>query len=222
MRIAVFGGTGNVGSAVVAEAVQRGHEVTVLSRREAQVVPDGAAWRAGDAADPDVVAETARENDVVVSALGPSRAPGEDPFAFEGVVRTMAGAVGSTRLIIVGGAGSLFIAPNVRLFDTDGFPAEYQDESRASYAALEFLRGAGHDLDWTYLSPAPEIGPGERTGRYVLGEESPAGDRISFADYAVALLDEIEHPAHHRARFTVADEATAAGRATSSAATEPN
>jgi uncharacterized protein len=203
MRIAVFGGTGNVGSAIVTEAVTRGHTVTVLTRHSAQV-PDGATWQEGDAADAAVVADVAADNDVVVSALGPSREPGGDPSAFEGVVRTMSDAVGSTRLVVVGGAGSLLVASGVRLFDTDVFPAEYQVEARASFAALEFLRGAGSHLDWTYLSPAPVIEAGERTGDYVVNDETPAGDRISFADYAVALVDEIEHPAHRRARFTVA------------------
>ena len=203
MRIAVFGGTGNVGSAVVTEAVTRGHEVTVLTRHGGEV-PDGATGRHGDAADAALVAEVATSNDVVVSALGPSREPGGDPTAYEGIVRSMAEAVGSTRLLVVGGAGSLLAAPGVRLFDTDAFPAEYQVEARASFAALEFLRDADRHLDWTYLSPAPVIEAGERTGDYVVNDETPAGDRISFADYAVALVDEIEHPAHRRARFTVA------------------
>ena len=203
MRIAVYGATGNVGSRIVAEAVRRGHEVTALSRRE----PDqetGASWRHGDASNPTGVAAVAAEHDVLVSALGPSREPGGDPFAFAGVVRGMAEAVGTARLIVVGGAGTLLAGPGVRLVDTADFPAVYKTEALATADALAALRALPEGTDWTYLSPAPEMGPGERTGSYRVALEEPAGEWISFGDYAVALLDEIERPAHRRTRFTVA------------------
>lgn len=199
MKIAVYGATGGVGSRIVAEATRRGHEVTGLSRR------GGAGVATGDAADPGGVREVAASHDVVVSALGPSRVPGEDPYAFEGVIRALMSGVGTTRLIVVGGAGSLFAAPGVRLVDTPDFPAVYKDESLAGAQAFDALRAAGPELDWTYLCPAPEMGPGERTGTYASGLDEPVGDSISFEDYAVALVDEIERPAHRRQRFTVAN-----------------
>lgn len=198
MKIAVYGATGQVGSRVVAEARGRGHDVTALSRR------GGSGATAGDAADLDHVREVAASHDVVVSALGPSRVPGEDPYAFVGTVRGLMSAVGATRLIVVGGSGSLFVAPGVRLVDAPGFPEIYKAESLAGAEAFDALREAGPELDWTYLCPAPEMGPGERTGRYVSGLDEPVGNSISFDDYAIALVDEIERPAHRRQRFTVA------------------
>ena len=198
MKIAVYGATGQVGSRIVAEARGRGHDVTAFSRR------GGSGATAGDAADLGQVREVAASHDVVVSALGPSRVPGEDPYAFAGTVRGLMSAVGATRLIVVGGSGSLYVAPGVRLFDAPGFPEIYKAESLAGAQALDALREAGPELDWTYLCPAPEFGPGERTGRYVSGLDEPVGNSISFDDYAIALVDEIERPAHRRQRFTVA------------------
>jgi uncharacterized protein len=203
MKIAVYGGTGNIGSAIVAEALGRGHTVTVLSRREGQV-PDGATWQHGDAADREQTAKVAADHDVVVSALGPSREPGGDPYAFAGVVRALTEAVGGTRLIVVGGASSLLLPDGTRLFDSPGFPDAYKTEAEAGIQGFDVLRAAPAELDWTYLSPAPEIGPGERTGSYRSADDTPAGDWISYGDYALALVDEIERPAHRRARFTVA------------------
>jgi putative NADH-flavin reductase len=205
MKILVYGGTGRVGSAIVAEAAQRGHDVIATSRREpSNPLPANAVWRLGDAADSASVAKAATDVDVVVSALGPSREPDGDPFAFAGIVRGLADAVGPTRLLVVGGAGSLSAAPGVRLVDTPEFPEIYKTEALASAAALEELRNTDASVDWTYLSPAPVIDEGERTGSYRIGDDSPVGSFISFADYAVALVDELERPAHQRARFTVA------------------
>jgi putative NADH-flavin reductase len=203
MRIAVYG-TGQVGSKVVAEAARRGHEVTALSRQEAPV-PAGVTSVVGDAADVAAVREVAATHDVVVSAVGPSRAPGGDPEAFAGIVRGLTTAVGATRLVVVGGAGSQLAAPGVRLIDTPEFPDEFKAEAMAQIHALDVLRDAGPDLDWTYVSPAPIVEDGPRTGAYVTGHDEPAGLRITFADWAVALLDEIDQPAHQRQRFTVAN-----------------
>ncbi|HEV7204817.1 MAG TPA: NAD(P)H-binding protein [Jatrophihabitans sp.] len=205
MKIAVYGATGNIGSRIVTEALRRGHHVTALSRREPTTpVPEGAVWQAGDLADADGVAAVAAAHDVVVTATGPSRVPGEDPFAFAPLIRGAAAVVGATRFFVVGGAGSLLAAPGVRLVDTAEFPEAYKSESLAGAQVLEFLRGADDSLDWGYLSPAPMIEAGERTGSYAIADEVPAGNWISYEDYAVAALDELEEPAHRRARFTVA------------------
>lgn len=207
MKIAVYGGTGNIGSQIVGEAVARGHDVMALARHE-KPVATGATFATGDATDVNAVRRIAASHDVVVSALGPTRDPNGDPDLFVDVIRGLAGAVGTTRLVVVGGAGSLYAKPGVRLLDTPEFPEAYKREARAGAKAFDFLRGAGPDLDWTYLSPAPEIGPGERTGTYASALDEPAGSYITFADYAVALVDEIEAPAHQRQRFTVANTQT--------------
>jgi putative NADH-flavin reductase len=202
MRIAVYGATGMVGSRIAAEAVRRGHEVTGVTRSGGEL-PDGVKPQEGDALDADLAGGIARNHDVVVSALGPSRtAPDEGRFlrAVENLVETLDDA----RLVVVGGAGSLKV-DGVRLVDAPGFPDAYKPESLLAAESLAYLRGLGDGPDWTYVSPAPEILPGERTGSYRTELETPAGDRISAEDYAVALLDEIETPRHRRVRFTVAN-----------------
>lgn len=205
MRIAVYGGTGRVGSAIVAEATGRGHDVLVVSRREpVGALPADASWKQGDASDTATVAKLATDVDAIVSAIGPSREPDGDPFAFAGLVRGLVEAIGSTRLVVVGGAGSLLDASGMRLVDTDGFPEAYRTEALASAEALEVLRGSDALVDWTFLSPAPVIDEGARTGSYRLGSDHPVGTFISFADFALALVDELERPAHRRARFTAA------------------
>ena len=206
MRIAVYGGTGMIGSRVVTEAVARGHDVTAISR-SGDAVPGVSGESgslttvAGDAASATQVGATAGNHDVIVSAIGPSRTGG-DPQTFLDTIDTLTANVGQTRLIVVGGAGSL-LANGIPLHDHTDFPAVYKPEALIQGAALEHLR-ATDGVDWTYLSPAPEIAPGERTGSYVLGEDAVVGYTISAEDYAVALVDEIETPAHRRSRFCVA------------------
>ena len=197
MKIAVYGATGMVGSRIVEEARSRGLGVTRISRN---ADADGVA---GSAADPDFAARIAADHDVVVSAIGPSRSS-DDGDAFQRSVANLVDTLAGKRLVVVGGAGSLQV-DGVALFDTEGFPPEYQTEARKSAAVLQALRETPSEVDWTYLSPAPVIAPGERTGSYRTSDETPAGDQISAEDYAVALTDEIERPAHRRARFTVAN-----------------
>ena len=204
MKIAVYGATGNIGTRIVAEAARRGHDVTALSRREG-AIPSGVGWRHGDAADVDAVAKVAVEHDVVISAIGPALAADGEPDAFVPAIRGLGDAVGATRLAVVGGAGSLRGADGVRLVDSPAFPAAYRHGALLQAAALTALQESRADLDWVYLSPAPEIGPGERTGSYRVGRDEPAGARISYEDYAAALVDELERPAHRRARLTVAN-----------------
>ena len=107
-------------------------------------------------------------------------------------------------MLFVGGAGSLLTPDGTRLLDTDGFPEEYQAEATSGAAALDLFRAAPESLDWTFVSPAPVIAPGERTGSYATALDTPAGDFITAEDYAVALVDEIEQPRHRRQRFTAA------------------
>jgi putative NADH-flavin reductase len=201
MRIAVYGATGMVGSRIAAEAVARGHEVTGVSRSGGEL-PEGVKPEQGDALDADLARRVAANHDVVVSAVGPSRT-GADEGRFLRAVRTLVETLGDTRLVVVGGAGSLLV-DGVRLVDGPDFPEAYKSESLIGADSLAYLRGLAEGPDWTYLSPSPVIAPGERTGSYRLGLDSPAGDFVSAEDYAAALLDEVEDPQHSRTRFTVA------------------
>ena len=195
MKIAVYGATGAIGSSIVHEATSRGHEVTGISRRGGHVT--------GDALDPAFATEVSDKHDVIVSAIGPSRTE-DDGTRFEDSIANLIAALGERRLVVVGGAGTLTV-DGVRLLDSPGFPEIYKAEATKGATTLALLRATGNDVDWTYLSPAPIIQPGERTGSYRRGLESPVGDTISIEDYAVALVDELETPAHIRQRFTVAN-----------------
>lgn len=192
MKIALFGATGMVGTRIAAEATSRGHEVTSLSRSTG-----------GDLADASAVRAAAADHDVVVSATGPSRT-GESHEPWLAAVSTLIDNAGDARVLFVGGAGSLLTPDGTRLLDTDGFPPEYLGEATTGAAALELFRAAPDAVDWTFVSPAPVIAPGERTGSYTTSLDTPAGDFISAEDYAVVLLDEIEEPRHRRRRFTAA------------------
>lgn len=192
MKIALFGATGMVGSRIASEATSRDHEVTALSRSTG-----------GDLADADAVRTAAADHDVIVSATGPSRT-GESHQPWLDAVGTLIASAGDTRVLFVGGAGSLLTPDGTRLLDTDGFPEEYKAEATSGAAALDLFRAAPASLDWTFVSPAPAIAPGERTGRYATALDTPAGDFVSAEDYAVALVDELEQPQHRRQRFTVA------------------
>lgn len=192
MKIALFGATGMVGSRIAAEATDRGHEVTALSRSTGADMADAAAVR-----------EAATGHDVVVSATGPSRT-GEPHEPWLASVSTLIENAADARVLFVGGAGSLLTPDGTRLLDSDGFPEAYKAEATSGAAALDLFRAAPETVDWTFVSPSPVIAPGERTGSYATALDTPAGDFVSAEDYAVALVDEIEQPQHRRQRFTVA------------------
>jgi len=202
MKIAVYGATGMIGSRVVAEALSRGHEVTGITRSGGGL-PEGVRAVQGNAGDAELAKGIAADADVVVSAIGPSRTGG-DRREFLADLRTLAETLGSARLIVVGGAGSLIVGDH-RLVDDPEFPDMYKAEALIGAEALDYIRGLGDTADWTFFSPAPVIQPGERTGAYKTEADSPAGDTISAEDYAVAMLDEIEKPAYRRSRFTAAN-----------------
>jgi uncharacterized protein len=216
MKIALIGATGFVGAAILAELLARKHDVTALARSARRLQePVPVDVDALDAYDADAVARAVRDHDAVVSAFNPGwDAP--DLYALflrgsEAIERGVA-AAGVKRLLVVGGAGSLFVAPGVQLVDTPEFtdhvPANIVPGARAARDALAALRTNGA-LDWTFLSPPAMLAPGARSGAYRVGGEQllmdgdrPAG--ISVADLAVAVVDEIEQPRHVRSRFTVA------------------
>jgi putative NADH-flavin reductase len=201
MKIALFGASGMIGSRVTAEAASRGIEVTAITRSGTEV-PDAANSLAGDIADAEFDARMAAAHDVIVSTTGPSRTGGDHRDWLDGL-STLAEASSTTRLFVVGGAGSLFVGDTM-LKDTPGFPSAYKAESETGTRALELLRSA-NPSPWTLISPAPEIAPGQRTGTYRTELEVPAGDAISAEDFAVAMVDEILEPKHIDSRFTVAN-----------------
>ncbi|MER7249827.1 NAD(P)H-binding protein [Kribbella sp. NPDC000426] len=200
MKIAVYGASGMVGSRVAAEAVSRGHEVTGVTRSGGELPADVRAVRA-NADDVASAKELAADSDALVAAIGPSRTGGDHQDYLDAVDNLIAAVQGTaTRLIVVGGAGSLVVNGN-RVVDGPDFPAEYKNESLTVSQALENLRAS--DVNWTMLSPAFVIAPGERTGVFRLGQDEPVGEQISAEDYAVALINELEQPAHNQQRFTL-------------------
>lgn len=206
MKIALIGASGYVGSMLLAEALDRGHQVTAIVT-DAAKLPDhtGLTGVSADATDADALAAIAAGHDLVISSYNPGRdSSGSGTQAIvEGVKRA-----GVARLLVVGGAGSLKLPSGERVVDQPDFPAEWKEGALRTSAFLERLR-AETELDWVFLSPAAMLISSERTGRYRTGKDDlltdDAGDsRISLEDYAVAMLDEAERPQHHRERFTVA------------------
>lgn len=216
MNIALIGATGFVGAAVLATLLERGHRVTALVRDAARLAPQpGLTVTVADAYDVDAVAGAVRGHDAVISAFNPGW---HDPALYDNFMRGADAIVRGVesgrvrRLLVVGGAGSLFVAPGVQLIDTPQFldhvPPNVVPGARAARDALTALR-ANTVLDWTYLSPPAMLGQGAPAGAYRLGGDDllmdgaqPAG--IAVTDLALAIVDEIEQPRHVRARFTVA------------------
>ncbi|MFD3931934.1 NAD(P)-dependent oxidoreductase [Streptomyces sp. NPDC058614] len=210
-RIVVFGAAGKAGSRVVAEAAARGHEVTAVARDLSRLssIPDGVRSVSGDVTDAGAVADLARDADALVLTVG-----GPDARLYTAAVATVAAAVRALsparpRVVHMGGGASLRDDEGVRFFDTPGFPEEFKPYAVGQIQALDAYLALGDNVTWTYLSPPPvHFAPGERTGTYrtgldrpVTGEDGQA--RVSYEDYAVALVDEIENPRHLNRRFTV-------------------
>ena len=211
-RITVLGGTGYAGEHIVREAAARGHQVTSVSRSLPDQPVEGVTYRQADALDPAYAAAAVADADVVVEALSPRGALTGRIAEVIGQLAVAAQAA-DVRLGVIGGAGSLHVAPGgPRLFDTPEFPAEYKPESLELAAVLDELRDSPEQLDWFYISPAAGFGayaPGERTGTFRLGDDvlltdSEGRSDLYGADLAVAILDEVENPTHRRARFTAA------------------
>jgi putative NADH-flavin reductase len=212
MKLVLFGATGTLGSRIATEASARGHQVVAVSRSGQSPVP-GVIAAAADVSDPAQVAELSRGADAVASACSAPR-DGTDPrgpfLALNQSLVEGVRAAGVRRLVVAGGAGSLEIAPGRAQADEPGFPAAYLPEALAQRDVLTYFRTLDDDgLDWTYVSPASEIAPGERTGRFRIGGDQLLTDEhgeshISAEDYAIAFVDELEKDAHPRARMSVA------------------
>lgn len=210
MKIAIFGATGNIGRRVVTEALNRGHDVTAIMRqpenytqiREHLYVTKGDLFKTQD------VEAAVFDHDAVVSAYNFTK--GATPSTIVEVAEPLLNGLkqaGVKRLIICGGAGSLEVAPGVQLVDTPTFPEEFKPAALAHRDALKVYQKE-KELDWTYISPAAYIEPGVRTGIFKTGKDQLIVDehgnsRISMEDFAVAIVDELERPAHIRQRFTV-------------------
>ncbi|QNK49075.1 NAD(P)-dependent oxidoreductase [Brevibacterium sp. PAMC23299] len=212
MKIGIMGASGKAGSLILKEALTRGHEVTAIVRDESRVQIQGASVLEKDIFD--LKAEDIKEFDVVVNAFG--AAPGKEHLHVDAgkiLIEAMKGAP-QTKLIVVGGAGSLFVdeAKTIRVLDTPEFPKEYFATAFNQSKNLGDLQNAT-DIQWTFISPSAFFDPqGNRTGRYKLGKDnllvnSKGESYVSYADFALAVLDEIENPQHINQRFTVVAEA---------------
>jgi putative NADH-flavin reductase len=210
VNVVLFGASGNIGASIAAELLSRGHQVTGVSRRGSTPVV-GVTAVAGDATDAAAVAALVAGADAVISAVGPNHDGSESVdmlvTAAHALIEGLRTA-GVQRLITVGGAGSLEVAPGLRLVDSPGFPEAYKANALKAADVLEIYRGVT-DLYWTYVSPAAEIGPGPRTRDFRVGGDQllvdPAGNsHISIDDFAIGIVDQLDHPTAIRKRITLA------------------
>lgn len=200
-KIAIIGATGRAGSELLEEALRRGHSVTAIARHASKIPPRaGLVTRDVDVNDGDALHAALAGHDAVLSAANFSTLPAAaiiEPVKKSGV----------KRLLFVGGAGSLLLPDGSKVIDSPEFPPAYKSEASAGGVYLDTLRKETA-LDWTFLSPSAEFVPGERTGTFRLGKDhllvsAEGRSWITFADFAIAMLDEVEHLKHSRQRFTV-------------------
>lgn len=201
MNIALIGASGRVGSRITKELLARGHKVTAIVRDASKVEPqNGVTVKTADATQPAQLRPALASHDAVISA---ANFRSSDVNALLSAVKEAR----VPRVLLVGGAGSLEIAPGKALLDTPQFPEAYKPEATAGRNFLNALKQE-QSIDWTFLSPSAEFVPGERTGKFRIGSNQLLSDAngrswISMEDYAIALVDEIEKPRHSRERFTV-------------------
>ncbi|MDN5941947.1 MAG: NAD(P)-dependent oxidoreductase [Nitrospira sp.] len=211
MKIALIGATGFVGSVLLQEALQRGHEVTAIARNPDKLTPHAKLHpKKGDVYNENDVARLVTGHDVVISAFNPGWT---NPDIYKQQVKGTQAIIngvkkaGMKRLLFVGGAGSLEVKPGVQSVDLPDFPTEYKQGALATREALNMLRKET-TLEWSFLSPSTDLSPGQRTGKFRLGTDQlltnvQGESRISVEDYAMAMIDEVEKPTHIRRRFTV-------------------
>lgn len=205
MNVVLYGASGNAGSRILQELNFRGHNVTGVARNPEKISGSTKTLR-DDLSNVDRIAEIIRGSDAVISAYMP---PPNDTDQLIAVTNRLIDAVRKAavpRLIVVGGAASLEVAPGVSLLASGHLPKEWVPIATSHAQVLDLLKAS--DINWTYFSPAAFFESGKRTRKFRLGKDSLITDergesRISFEDYAVALADELEHPAHLRSRFTI-------------------
>jgi len=212
MRIAIIGASGQVGAFIRDEALTRGYQVTAIVRHPEKITVQNPSLTVVKADIlKDKVDELVKGHDAVISAYNPGWSnPNIYNEQIEGYEAIISGVKksGIKRLLVVGGAGTLEVAPGVQLLDKASFPENIKGGVLATREVLYMLRKE-KELEWTFLSPPASIAAGERTGRYRVGKDQLLKDtqgesKISTQDYAVAMLDELENPQHIRERFTVA------------------
>jgi putative NADH-flavin reductase len=211
MKVVLLGASGFVGSAILQEALDRGHCLTAVVRNQGHLSPtQQLKVQIADVYDWGALAAVIVGHDALISAFNPGW---KDPNLYADQVRgttSILKAVKSAslkRVLWVGGAGGLEVAPGVRVIDAPDFPAAIKPGSLATIDALDQLRRES-SLDWSYLSPSANLKSGVKTGKFRLGDDqllidASSHSHISVQDYAVAMIDELEHPAHIRKRFTV-------------------
>jgi putative NADH-flavin reductase len=210
MKIALFGATGMVGQRILKEAIGRGHSVTAIVRDTSKITDTNPSITAaaGDILDSKQVASLVTGADAVVSAISPGANSNDIYIAAVNSLAAGLAEAGIKRIIFVGGAGSLEVAPGVQLVDTPNFPEIYKARASAMRDELEYIRTSDLALDWTYVSPSAFISPGDRTGKFRVGGDqllvdSEGKSSISAEDFAVAVVDEIEKAEHVKQRITV-------------------
>jgi uncharacterized protein len=212
-NIVLIGASGFIGSVILKEALNRGHRVTSVVRHPEKITltdPNMVAKR-GDILLSDTVPDLVYGADVVISAYNPGWTnPNIATDTTRGYISIIKGVKesGIKRLLVVGGAGSLFVSPGLRLMDAGMIPENYLPAVRALANVYLELLSSEKDLDWAFFSPAADISHGTRTGKFRLGKDDMISDsegksHISVEDYAVAMIDETENPVHHQERFTI-------------------
>lgn len=215
MSIALFGATGNIGREIRTEALRRGKKVTAVVHNRPLPAEQNLVSVKGDIANEDDVAKIASGHDAIISAYSPglrSYTAEDAAVLIEAAHKALfngAQKAGVKRVIVVGGVGSLEASPGVDVVDSDFYPKEHRAHTLRNREILRGLRRGDHDLDWTYVSPPLDIKTGPRTGSFRLGTDSLLRDeggnsRISEADFAVAILDELDKSAFVKKRFTAA------------------
>jgi len=210
MKVAIIGATGFVGSVLLKETVARGHEVTALVSNLSKVpATEKVTAVQADVLDHDSLAKKISGHDVVISAFSGHAQSDVLGYYIQGIQSIISAVkqAGVPRLLVVGGAGGLEVAPGVQLIDTPQFPEQWKATAEGARQALNLLRQE-QELNWTVLAPSAHLEPGQRTGKFRLGKDQLLVDEvgeshISLEDYAVAMINEMENPVHARTRFTV-------------------
>lgn len=212
-KIVLIGASGFVGSAILKEALDRNHKVTAVVRHPEKitVVHKNLVVKPGDVSFSDTITEVSKGTDAVISAYNPGWKNPDIASETTTVYRTILEGVrqsGVKRFLVVGGAGSLFISPGKRLMDSGVIPESFLPAVRALAEVYLNDLEAEKSIDWVFFSPAGNLEPGQRTNKFRLGKDdlivnSNGESKISVQDYAVAMIDELEKPAHHRERFTI-------------------
>lgn len=212
-KVVLIGASGFVGSALLNEALNRGIQITAVVRNPEKIKISNANLQVikADVSDVNVVAEIAKDADAVISAFNPGWT---NPDIYEETLKTYPAILQGVknaavkRLLIVGGAGTLFVAPGLRVVDSGAIPEAIIGGVKSLGEFYLNTLTTEKDIDWVFFSPAGSIEPGERTGNYRLGKDDlivndKGESKISVQDYAKAMIDELETPAHHYERFTI-------------------